>query len=998
MNHPPAHTHRRTPQILRGVAALAVLVFLLAGIPAGLYLVGGSPIPQSVPSWAEVTARLTQPDTDNTLFLAAVRLIGWAAWAIFTATTLAEAIGFIRGHSLPRLPAPVRPLQHLARDLIATAALIFTTTGPIAGSSAATAGHQQTATIVSDARTPAHDLAAPSRHAAPPHPNPSRTDQPAPLQSQHTWRTATIRRGDTLWAIARHAYGSGTRYPTIFNASKHLHQPNGLPSLRDPNKIFPGQRVNIPAPADRGTRSRPPAASPRQRSTPPSASPPTTTPPNAQPSAPQSGEPASPSPTSTKPAAPTATPPHAATTPPTPPGRTPPPDRGHPIPSSGSTPPTRPPVSPPAHTPAASASPTPHTPPTAAPPESEQHHDGPITVTLRTGGYVGLGLATMISIALAATRLHRRHRRTHAEGWPPTSTPDPPPPPPAAQVRKAHLDAITDQGDPVPSDEELINADFAAPTPTHLTIGVRDRDDDQTTDELTVNLSGLSLALTGPGAPHAARAILTELLARSRRSRVELLIPQPDAAALLTHTGITPTQLADAVPGLILTPSLTSAVAHLEAEFVHRARLMETLDEPDVPALRVADPAEPLPALVLIATVPDHPAPALQAILQHARPYCVGAVLLGTWPTDTTVTIADDGTVTHANGPSANTWTSARLFHITPGEATGLLHVVRTANGAHESEHTESANGATPPGKPATATEAGPKSAANGADHAAPAPDPTSRPAAPGLLPTPPSRAAKPTGDNAPGDQPVQLRLLGAVQVQTAGTPITTGLRRAAYDLLAYLALNPDGITRDQAIDAIWPDKAPETGAEMWHTAITNIRRTLRTATGLREPMFIIRTAGRYRLDPNLIEVDLRQLLKLLNAAELTDNDTERLAILRKIPELYTAELATDLTYEWAETHREHLRRHGTDALVYLARLTQNDNPDQALAALEQAITHDPYAEPLYRAIMSIQARLGRPDAARRTYQLLETRLTQLDVDPSEETRQFLLTLLGAVQ
>lgn len=62
--------------------------------------------------------------------------------------------------------------------------------------------------------------------------------------------------------------------------------------------------------------------------------------------------------------------------------------------------------------------------------------------------------------------------------------------------------------------------------------------------------------------------------------------------------------------------------------------------------------------------------------------------------------------------------------------------------------------------------------------------------------------------------------------------------------------------------------------------------------------------------------------------------------------------------------------------------------------AQQQAITHDPYAEPLYCAIMQIQARLHQPDAARRTYRLLETRLTELDLDLSQQTRKLLLTLL----
>jgi nucleoid-associated protein YgaU len=45
-------------------------------------------------------------------------------------------------------------------------------------------------------------------------------------------------RGDTLWAIAKAAYGDGNKYPVIFEANK--------PMLSHPDKIYPGQKLRIP--------------------------------------------------------------------------------------------------------------------------------------------------------------------------------------------------------------------------------------------------------------------------------------------------------------------------------------------------------------------------------------------------------------------------------------------------------------------------------------------------------------------------------------------------------------------------------------------------------------------------------------------------------------------------------------------------------------------------------------------------------------------------------
>lgn len=48
-----------------------------------------------------------------------------------------------------------------------------------------------------------------------------------------------IEKGDTLWAIARKFLGNGNRYPEIFEANKEV--------ILDPDKIFPGQKIIIPA-------------------------------------------------------------------------------------------------------------------------------------------------------------------------------------------------------------------------------------------------------------------------------------------------------------------------------------------------------------------------------------------------------------------------------------------------------------------------------------------------------------------------------------------------------------------------------------------------------------------------------------------------------------------------------------------------------------------------------------------------------------------------------
>lgn len=52
-------------------------------------------------------------------------------------------------------------------------------------------------------------------------------------------RTYTVRRGDSLWLIAKRFLGSGNRWREIYNLNRNV-------IGRDPNKIYPGQVLRLP--------------------------------------------------------------------------------------------------------------------------------------------------------------------------------------------------------------------------------------------------------------------------------------------------------------------------------------------------------------------------------------------------------------------------------------------------------------------------------------------------------------------------------------------------------------------------------------------------------------------------------------------------------------------------------------------------------------------------------------------------------------------------------
>ena len=62
--------------------------------------------------------------------------------------------------------------------------------------------------------------------------------EPQTAAAKNPTGTYTVQAGNSLWFIARKAYGNGTQYTVIFGANKE--------HIRDPNLIYPGQVITLP--------------------------------------------------------------------------------------------------------------------------------------------------------------------------------------------------------------------------------------------------------------------------------------------------------------------------------------------------------------------------------------------------------------------------------------------------------------------------------------------------------------------------------------------------------------------------------------------------------------------------------------------------------------------------------------------------------------------------------------------------------------------------------
>jgi len=95
---------------------------------------------------------------------------------------------------------------------------------------------------------------------------PSPTDAPASAQK---FKHVVVREGDTLSALAAEHLGEAARWPEIYEASTAIEQPDGR-RLNDPDLIYPGWQLHVPVAttAAQDTVARKPAATPAESTVP----------------------------------------------------------------------------------------------------------------------------------------------------------------------------------------------------------------------------------------------------------------------------------------------------------------------------------------------------------------------------------------------------------------------------------------------------------------------------------------------------------------------------------------------------------------------------------------------------------------------------------------------------------------------------------------------------------------------------------------------------------
>lgn len=287
-------------RIGKGLGSLILLLVLLVGIPAGLLYWAGNPIP----TMDELTAALTMPDWTGSFLMGTIfPIVGWIAWATFAVAFFAEIPSQIKG--VPKIKLSGLGMQQKTVGVLLAAVIALfapnvamaadlPSSTPVSASASYSVSEAATTAVPSSTADEAVDqvqgpqytvvdgdtllrisertlgsgdrfeeikklnlgveqadggaldksgwvnpgwvLTLPTDAVIPTASGAAATETQAPSVEQRT-----VAEGDTLWDISEAELGAGERYDEIVAIT---------PGIQDPDLIFPGQTINIPATAE----------------------------------------------------------------------------------------------------------------------------------------------------------------------------------------------------------------------------------------------------------------------------------------------------------------------------------------------------------------------------------------------------------------------------------------------------------------------------------------------------------------------------------------------------------------------------------------------------------------------------------------------------------------------------------------------------------------------------------------------------------------------------
>ncbi len=230
----------------------------------------------------------------------------------------------------------------------------------------------------------------------------------------------------------------------------------------------------------------------------------------------------------------------------------------------------------------------------------------------------------------------------------------------------------------------------------------------------------------------------------------------------------------------------------------------------------------------------------------------------------------------------------------------------------------------------------------------------------------------------------VIIRLLGAPDVQAAGSPLALNNQKARA-LLFYLAATGRPHTRDHLAALLWSESSDSDARHSLRSDLYRLRQALRLSG---TDLALSGDGDLIALQPAEYDCDVIRFRQL--AAELSESSLSEAAALYRGPLLEGFTLPdAPLFDEWVRQEESELSRTYLQVLDRLARWAESRQAWlDAVGYVQRIVQLDPLSEEAQQHLIRLQVRQHAVGSALRQYQQFEAALKQeLGITPSTETR-----------
>ena len=210
---------------------------------------------------------------------------------------------------------------------------------------------------------------------------------------------------------------------------------------------------------------------------------------------------------------------------------------------------------------------------------------------------------------------------------------------------------------------------------------------------------------------------------------------------------------------------------------------------------------------------------------------------------------------------------------------------------------------------------------------------------------------------------------LGRVTVRVGDRVIPgTEIRRKVLSLLTFLLTRPQfTASREQVVEALWPEMEPEAGANSLNQTSYFLRHVFEPSTDDDVTAgYLNSRADLIWLDPELVQSRSSNCLKLIGSMRRNPSPE----LVTKLAESYTGRFAVDFMYDdWASAFRETLHASFLDRIERAVTAdTKAGAFDRALSVAQLAMQADPDAEQIELCLLRLYRRTGANAAAAEQY------------------------------